>query len=179
MAGLAGLVKKLVGTKADLVRDVSAAGGGAAGLLATHFLLPMTDGLPLVGGVSLRGYRQAVLGLVMGRAARMAPIPGNRDAFASGVTGAVAGHAVASIVAGFLGRTLNSGLSEVLPEESFGASFNIPQVGPMTDQLQLPSASELAEVLPEEQFAAVSGLSAQPVDVNSLGSWIGALNGVA
>lgn len=174
--GFSGVLKKIVGGKAELVRDGSAAVGGAAGLLATSYLLPMTDGLPLVGGLD-RAYRQLALGVVAGRLAHAAPkLPlVDREAFACGVTGAVAGHALASIVAGFLGNTLSSGLSEVLPEQSFGSTFNVPPIGPLDDTAQLPSASQLAEALPEQQFAAVAGLSAQPVDVNALGSWLGGI----
>ena len=91
----------------------------------------------------------------------------------------MAGTAILSVVRGFLGESIVPNLSEVLPEESFGSTFRVPQIGPLTDTMQLPSASQMAEVLPEEQFAAVAGLSAQPVDVNNLGSWIGALSGVA
>lgn len=177
MAGLMGIFTKLVGSKAQLKADASAAGGGAAGLLATSYVLPMTDGLPLVGAAP-RWARQAVLGVVAGRVARLAPLPVvDRDAFACGVVGAVSGHAIASFIGSMLGQSVSAGLAEVLPETyPLSGPFDAPQIGPLDDTVQMPSASELAEVLPEEQFAAIGGLNAQPIDADSMAGFIGGVH---
>lgn len=158
----------------DQLKDMGwSTAGGAAGFVGASFALPIIGKIPLLDRLPMEVH-QAALGVVGGRLAW----GWNRE-FACGLTGGLAGHAVARGLMRLVGGTLNLAAVEEdditrlgnLPSAALPASESETEV--VVDEEDLAGlGNPIGELEPAQSFQG--GFGATVEEQAPLGSWIGA-----